>query len=113
MREVDPPAGGWEFVAEREGAAELLGALADLEEGVTYTKTEIAERTGVARKTLYLNDLVSECADLGVLTAADDGTDAEADGADGEARYRVVPDSDLLAAAAAFDDAYRNQRDGD
>jgi hypothetical protein len=112
MRTDETPTGGWEFVAEREGAARLLGALADLDDGTAYTKTEIAERTGVARKTLYLNDLVAECADLGLLAPVDpDG--AEDDAADGETQYRVVSDSDLLAAAAAFDDAYRSQRADD
>jgi len=113
MRTDETPTGGWEFIAEREGAAELLGALADLDDGDTYTKTEIAERTGVARKTLYLNDLVAECADLGLLAPVDTEGESDDAGADGETQYRVVSDSDLLAATAAFDEAYRSQRTGD
>lgn len=98
------PEGGWEFVAERDGAAGLLGGLTDLDPDATYTKSELADRTGVPLKTIYLNDLAAELADLGALAAV------EEDDTGSETTYRLVADSDLLAAAEAFDDAYRRER---
>lgn len=95
---------GWQFVAQRESAALLIDALLALDGETTHTKTDIAEAADVPLKTLYLSDVLEECADLGVLQRVE--TD---DGETGEPRYRIDEDSDILAAAAAFDDAYRAQ----
>ncbi|WP_436909914.1 hypothetical protein [Halosimplex marinum] len=97
-----PPDGGWAFVADSDGAAELLGTLVGLNDERAYTRSDLAERSGVALKTLYLNGLVDEFVDLGLLVRAVDADDEET-----EPQYRVAADSDLLAAARAFDDAYR------
>jgi hypothetical protein len=94
---------GWEFVAERESMAPLIDTLLALDSEATYTKTEIAEHADVPLKTLYLNDVLEECADLGVLQRVDAPES-------GESVYRVADDSDILDAAAAFDDAYQSSR---
>lgn len=91
---------GWQFVAECDGAARLFDALLDLDPGETYSKTDLAEVTGVPLKTLYLEGLLDECVDLGVLERAD-GTEEGS-----EPRYAIDEDSDVLTAAAAFDDAF-------
>jgi hypothetical protein len=100
----DKPDGGWEFVAAHDPAAELIGALLQLDDDV-YTKTELAEAADVPLKTLYLNDMLETFADIGILERAD------GDGDETEACYCVNQDSDLLEAAAAFDDAYRTSRE--
>ncbi|WP_415381148.1 hypothetical protein [Halosimplex sp. TS25] len=112
MLDTDPSddagddAGAWAFVADSDGAAKLFGTLVDLDADDAYTRSELAERSGVPLKTLYLNDLIAAFVDRGVLETEVAPSDDE-----GEPRYRVVPDSDLLAAAAAFEDAYRSQTD--
>jgi len=98
--------GGWTFVADSDGAAELLGTLVELDDD-TYTRSELSERSGVPLKTLYLDDLIGEFVDLGVLSKADSRADGDEE--EGEPEYSVDADSALLDAAAAFDDAYRTQ----
>ncbi|WP_459192364.1 hypothetical protein [Halosimplex sp. J119] len=98
--------GGWAFVADSDGAAKLFGTLVELDTEDAYTRSELAERSGVPLKTLYLNDLIAAFVDLGVLE-----TEVAPSDDDGEPSYRVVPDSDLLVAAEAFEDAYRSQAD--
>lgn len=100
----DAPEGGWEFVAERDAAARLVDALLELDGGSAYTRTELAETADVPLKTLYLNGLLEECADLGILERVEGA-------GDGEAVYRPVEDSDLLQAAATFEEAFRRQRE--
>ncbi|WP_436932260.1 hypothetical protein [Halosimplex halobium] len=108
MLDTDPsdgsdgsPDGGWAFVADSDGAADLLGTLVDCNDERAYTRSDLAERSGVPLKTLYLDGLLDEFVALGVLVRADDESDEET-----EPQYRVAGDSDLLAAARAFDDAY-------
>jgi hypothetical protein len=103
MQRNDADDSGWQFVAQRESAARLLDTLLALDAGTPYTKTEIAEAAGIPLKTLYLSGVLEECADLDVLQRVDDEG--------GEARYVVNEESALLEAAAAFDDAYRNQQE--
>lgn len=105
MTETDTRTGGWAFVADNESAARLIDAVLDLDASEEYTKTAIAEQSGVPLKTLYLNDLLADCVDLGLLTEVGITEDGS------EACYRVNEDSDLLQAAAAFDDAFRRQRE--
>jgi hypothetical protein len=106
MLDTDPsdgsPDGGWAFVAASDGAADLLGTLTELNAERAYTRSDLSERSGVALKTLYLDGLLDEFVDLGLLVRADDEADDES-----EPQYRVAADSDLLDAARAFDDAYR------
>ncbi|WP_123533038.1 hypothetical protein [Halosimplex salinum] len=104
----DAPDGGWAFVADRDGAARLIDALLDLDADETYTRSEIADRAGVPLKTLYLNGLLEECADLGLLSQA--GGDGESPTGE-ETRYHVHADSTILEAAAVFDDACRSRSD--
>jgi hypothetical protein len=94
--------GGWAFVADSDGAAALLGTLVDLNRDRTYTRSDLSERSGVPLKTLYLDGLLAEFEELGVLSRAD-GQGGE----ESEPRYAVVDDSDLLGAAREFEDAYR------
>lgn len=104
MTTEDASGGGWEFVAERDAAARLVDALLELDGANAYTRTELAETAGVALKTLYLNGLLEECTDLGLLERVED--------ADGEeTAYRPVEDSDLLQAAATFEEAFRRERE--
>ena len=98
--------GGWTFVADSDDAAELLATLVELDDD-TYTRSELSERSGVPLKTLYLDDLIGEFVDLGVLSRVDSPTDG--DDQEGEPEYSLERNSALLDAAAAFDDAYRTQ----
>lgn len=93
---------GWAFVADSDGAANLLGTLTELNDERAYTRSDLSERSGVPLKTLYLNGLLDEFVDLGLLVRADDQSDDET-----EPQYRVAAESDLLEAARAFDEAYR------
>lgn len=106
--DTDAPEGGWAFVADTDGAARLIGTLLELDTGETYTRSEIADRAGVPLKTLYLNDLLAECVDLGVLAESGSGTESPTGG---ESEYHVLTGSSLLEAATAFDDAFRSRSD--
>lgn len=106
--DADAPDGGWAFVADRDGAAKVLDALVELDPTETYTRSEVADQAGVPLKTLYLNDLLEEYVDLGVLTSNTGGGESPTGE---ETQYRVRPDSTLLDAAATFDDAYRTTSD--
>ena len=90
---------GWSLVAQHDGATELLGALVDLEPGEAYSRSELAERSGVPMKTLYLADTLETFADAGLLARVDDPED------DSEAAYVLPADSDALEAARAFEEA--------
>jgi hypothetical protein len=97
----DGPPSGWQFVAEREGAAELLGALLRLEGEQSYTKDELAEAADVPLKQLYLADSIEDMVQFGVLEPARsrEGKDA----------YTINEDSEILAHAAAFQTAMDDQ----
>jgi hypothetical protein len=97
---------GWTALAETEGAVELVGALAALDDtDGSFTRSELADLAGVPVKTLYLDGTVETCVDLGLLARIED------DG--GEPRYRVDPESDVLRAAERFDAAVRAAGEGD
>ncbi|MFB6141376.1 MAG: hypothetical protein ABEJ26_13195 [Halosimplex sp.] len=100
MQRNDEAETGWTFVAEHDAAARLFDAALDLDADETYTRDQLAEASGVALKTLYLNDLVGEFVEIGVFAAVDATEDGEQD------RYRLDEDSDLLAAARAFDETF-------
>ena len=61
--------GGWAFVADSDGAAELLATLVELDDD-TYTRSKLSERSGVPLKTLYFDDLIGELVDLDVPSRA-------------------------------------------
>jgi hypothetical protein len=98
---ADGPSSGWEFVAEREGAAMLLDAFLRLDGDESYTKTELAEAADVPLKRLYLSDSLEDMVRFGVLESVESR--------DGEDTYSINEDSDILIAAATFDESFRDQ----
>ncbi|MHB9286690.1 hypothetical protein ACKVMT_06575 [Halobacteriales archaeon Cl-PHB] len=95
---------GWSLVAEHDEAAALLATLVDLDTDETYTKSELAEASGVALKTLYLVDTLDAFVDVGLLEQAGE------DSYDDESSFRLVADSEVLEAARAFDGAVAAQQ---
>jgi hypothetical protein len=99
----DAPDSGWRLIATRDEAAALVGAIVDLDSGREYTRSELADAADVPLKTLYLVDTLEDLVDVGILDRVDDSAD------DSEACYALDEDSDVLAAARAFDDAIASQ----
>ena len=95
----DSPQSGWDLVAQQDDAAAIIGALVDLDHGEEYARSELAEVADVPMKTLYLVDTLEDLVDLGMLERVDEEAD------DSEARFVLNGDSDVLAAARAFDEA--------
>jgi len=95
MQQADHSPSGWEFVASREAAASLIGATLELDPDERITRSELATAAEVPMKRLYLEDTVSELVDLGVLEAVE---------SESEPVYTVNDDSDVLAAAARFEE---------
>ena len=87
---------GWAFVADSEAAPALIAAALELDPAETITRSELAGMTDVTLKRLYLDDTIAELVEAGVFEHATDDTD-------GERRYVVNDDSDVLAAAEQFD----------
>jgi hypothetical protein len=88
---------GWGFVAENDEVATIISIALTMEEGQTYSRSELAERTEISLKTLHLMDDVEHVVDLGMLEKHD---------ADGEeVAYSINADSDLLEKAREFGDA--------
>ncbi len=88
---------GWGFVAEHDSVATIIGTLLELDPEETYTRSELADETGIALKTLHLMDDVDGVVDLGML----DKHHPE----DEEVYYTVNADSPVLEAAREFDRA--------
>lgn len=101
-REQDP-AGGWGHVAAHEDAPAVIDAILRLDQGAEYTRTELSESAGVPMKTLYLDGTLEHLVEMGFL----EKVDAEGE----ETTYSVDRDSDVYAAAAAFDDAVAERLD--
>lgn len=95
MQQTDPTTSGWGFVASKEAAASLIRATLELGPDEEVTRSELATAADVPMKRLYLEDTVSDLVNLGVLEAVD---------AESEAVYTVNDDSDVLAAAARFEE---------
>ncbi len=95
----EAPDSGWSLVADRDEAAALLATLVDLDPDETYTKSELAEASGVALKTLYLVDTLEAFVDVGLLEQVGE------DSYDDESSFRLAADSEVLAAARRFDEA--------
>lgn len=87
---------GWTFVAENEGAAALLGAIVDLDEGPTYTRSELCSAADVTMKELYLSDALPGLVEMGVLDTVE---------TDGEATYTIDTDNAVYEAAVRFERA--------
>ncbi|MFB6201989.1 MAG: hypothetical protein ABEI98_08255 [Halorhabdus sp.] len=100
MHQTDDVPSGWEFVATREAAPSLIRAVLELDPGTKLTRSELAAAADVTVKQLYLADTVSELVDLGVLEVVD---------SEGEPSYTVNPDSEVLAAAAHFEETATSQ----
>ena len=90
-------AGGWELLADHDGAVALVGAVIRLDPDESYTKTELSDEAGVAYKSLYLSGTVEALVDVGLL----EREDREGD----EPAFRVDSDAAVYEAASAFDDA--------
>ena len=93
---------GWGFVADHDSMATIIDTVLDLDPEATYTRSELADETGIALKTLHLMDDVDGVVDLGML----DEHDPEGE----EVYYTVDEDSDVLAAAREFDRAVEENR---
>jgi hypothetical protein len=88
---------GWHVVAEAEELPTIIDTVLSLDTDRTYTRSELAEASGIPLKTLHLKDDVAYAVELGMLAKHDD--DGE------EVAYSVNPDSDVLDAARAFGEA--------
>ncbi|MFC7028468.1 hypothetical protein ACFQJ5_14385 [Halomicroarcula sp. GCM10025324] len=98
------PETGWGHVAEHEEAPSVIDTVLRLDAGTEYTKTELSDAAGVPLKTLYLDGTLEHLVTMGFLTKRD------VDGA--ETTYRVDAESDVYAAASAFDAAIAERLDG-
>lgn len=92
---------GWKLVAENDGAALLLHAIVALDPDETYTKTELAESSGVTLKTLHLEGTLSALEGAGLLVRDDDQG--------GMVTFGIDPDSPMYAAAREFASAVERQ----
>ncbi|MFD1587460.1 hypothetical protein ACFR9U_10725 [Halorientalis brevis] len=88
---------GWAFVADNDEVATIINTALTMEEGETYSRSELAEMTGIALKTLHLMDDVEHVVELGIL---------EKHQSEGEeVAYSVNEDSTVLEKAREFGDA--------
>lgn len=90
---------GWDLVAADDDGAAVIAGLLSLDPDDSYSRSELAEATGIPMKTLYLVDTIENLETAGMLETV------ELDG-DQEARYRIDTDSDVYRAAARFDEAF-------
>jgi hypothetical protein len=93
---------GWGFVADHDSMATIIDTLLDLDPEETYTRSELADETGIALKTLHLMDDVDGLVDLGMLD--------EHHPEDEEVYYTVNADSPVLDAAREFERAVEDNR---
>ena len=76
---------GWRILVQNESVGYILDALMDSLPGTEYTKSELANKAGVSRQSLYTHlDLLLA---LNVLEPVEDSSPQ---------RYRVNSDSELL-----------------
>ena len=82
----DEYASGWRILVRNESVGYILDALMDSLPGAEFTKSELADRAGVSRQSIYTHlDLLLA---LGVLEPVVDSSPE---------RYRVNAESELLA----------------
>jgi len=93
----DEPETGWGHVASHDDAPAVIDTLLRLDPEATYTKTELSDEAGVALKSLYLDGTLDHLVEMGFLERADEEGE--------EALFSVATDTDVFAAAAAFDEA--------
>jgi hypothetical protein len=92
---------GWQFVAEGDEVASIIDTVLRLDPDRTYSRSELADETGIALKTLHLMDDIDGVVELGIL----EKHDAEGE----EVSYSINPDSEVYEAARNFSDAVRDQ----
>ena len=88
---------GWAFIAGADEIPTIINTALSMEADERYTRSELAEETGIPLKTLHLMDDVEHVIDLGVLEKHD--SDGE------EVSYSVNTDSKVLQTARKFGDA--------
>jgi len=96
MQRQDARRSGWDFVATSEAAASLIDAALELGPDEAVTRSELAGMTDVTLKRLYLDETITDLAEAGVFETVEDDED-------GQTRYVVDEDSDVLTAAKQFD----------
>lgn len=88
---------GWTVVADSETVPRLIDGLLELDPAATYTRSELAEATGVSLKTLHLTDDLATAVELGVLEKHET--------AEGQVAYSINEDSTVLDRAREFSEA--------
>ncbi len=94
---------GWELVAAEDEAAAVIAGLLDIPADREYTRSELAEATGLPLKTLYLIDTFDELATVGMLERIEGGDESEV-------CFRIDDDSEVYQAAEQFDEAFAANR---
>lgn len=97
MQGETTPETGWAFIADNDEVATIISTALGMEADRTYSRSELAEKTGIALKTLHLMDDVEHVVELGVLDKH------QSDGE--EVAYSVNEDSTVLEKAREFGDA--------
>lgn len=99
-QESDPDT-GWGHVATHDDAPRVIDTLLRLDSDTVYTKTELSDEAGVPLKTLYLDGTLDHLVEMGFLQKhSEDGE---------EAQYSLTSDTEVFAAAEAFDDAIQER----
>jgi len=88
---------GWHVVAEAEEMPTIIDTILTLDTDRTYTRSELAEASGIPLKTLHLMDDVAYAVEIGLLEKHEE--DGE------EVAYSVDADSEVLDTARAFGEA--------
>lgn len=88
---------GWSLIADGDSITTLIGGLLELDPDGAYSRSDLAEATGVPLKTLHLGDDVERIVDLGLLERHDPEGE--------EVFYTVDETSDILRQARAFGEA--------
>lgn len=92
--ERDTEATGWSVIAENDELATIIDTALSMDAGETIGRSELADRSGIALKTLHLMDDLEQVVELGVL----EKQEAESE----EATYTVNEDSAVLDKAREF-----------
>ena len=95
--ENEEPSTGWAHVASHDDVPAVIDTLLLLDPEARYTKTELSDEAGVALKSLYLDGTLDHLVEMGLLEKHDQEGEA--------ALFSVDADSDVFAAAKAFDAA--------
>lgn len=96
------PDTGWEFVADNDEVAAIIDTALTMDTDEVYSRSELADMTGIPLKTLHLMDDVEQVVDLGVL----DKHENEGE----EVAYSVNEDCAVLTKAREFGDAVLSAR---